>query len=193
MDRLDPDMASTLFAPYITDDEVYSFAATGLGFSQTLLHDSAWQPRLWQKFGAEVKPFHSGQGDIPHSRALHEALRAVSKNEPPLLRKPRDALIRWEVHESQMWNKTVQMWHTLRRSLVAARHFGSTEIEHVDDNIRLVEADLQALQLLAQTPNRRSAEGLEPSVRSALDTMWRKRWEQKTRLRQQLLEDLYSM
>eukprot|EP00746_Dinoflagellata_sp_MGD_P023795 gnl/MRDRNA2_/MRDRNA2_155809_c0_seq1.p1 gnl/MRDRNA2_/MRDRNA2_155809_c0~~gnl/MRDRNA2_/MRDRNA2_155809_c0_seq1.p1 ORF type:complete len:194 (+),score=46.99 gnl/MRDRNA2_/MRDRNA2_155809_c0_seq1:196-777(+) len=193
MNTLDPDMVSTLFAPYITDEEVFRFAATGPSFAQTLLHDSTWQPRLWQKFGAEIQPFYSGQGDVPHSRALHDALCAVSKNEPPLLRKPRDALIRWEVHESQMWNKTVQMWANLRRSQVIAHHFGSHDVQDVTDNLIVVEADLQALQLLAQAPNRRSAEGLEPPVRRALDQMWRKRWEQKTRLRQQLLEDLYSM
>lgn len=193
MERLEPEVIILPLAPFCTDEEVYTLASAGPGFAKVLLNDTTWQPRLWMKYEAVVKPLYAGQGDVPHSKALHEALNAVAQNPPPLLRKPKDALIRWEVHESQMWNKAVQMWIHLRRSGVAARHLGSPEVEHIDGNVQVVEADLQALQLLAQAPNRRSAEGLDPSVRSALDRMWRKRWEQKTRLRQQLLEDLYSM
>jgi hypothetical protein len=188
MDRLEPEVFGSLLAPFCEDEEVYSLATTEAGFAQFLLKDSTWQPRLWIKYEAVVRPFHAGHGDILHSKALHEALNAVAKDLPPLLRRPKDALIRWEVHESQMWNKTVQMWIHLRRSEVAARHLGSPEAEHIDGNVQVVEADLQALQVLAQAPNRREAEGPEPAVCSALDRMWRKRWEQKTQLRQQLLE-----
>lgn len=186
---------ASMIAPFSSNKDLLNFAAADSEASKAFTKDEIWRLRLLSAHSRVLADVHcEGLDEVNSCCKLCCVLDSVEGSLPSLLRKPANALTGWELHEHRAWSDAVRRWLPLRRKQILMSHLGreGEDVEQVDKAILAEEAELRALQLVAQGLDRHAGQALtlSPEVRAALEKKLQQRVQARRQQMQWLQDDL---
>eukprot|EP00928_Gymnodinium_smaydae_P094623 TRINITY_DN7973_c0_g2_i1.p1 TRINITY_DN7973_c0_g2~~TRINITY_DN7973_c0_g2_i1.p1 ORF type:complete len:255 (-),score=44.69 TRINITY_DN7973_c0_g2_i1:97-861(-) len=166
---LDWPVIADMVAPYSIVSEMKAFALAARDIRRAFISDDLWQARLIENHRSVLSEFCTSVESLPRCLRLCVRFEAVLHPVEPLLRKPKNTLLGWELHEHKAWTVGVAQWklERLREEtlLFLQATFGVNgrcpsgepypqALERVRYALEDAEAELAALQILCAKDTR---------------------------------------